>query len=465
VPIRSGGQVNLPKTRYALTEDGAHIAYQVVGDGPVDIVFVHAWLSHVELFWELPSFGRLMQELGYLGRVITFDKRGVGLSDRLSRMPTLEARMDDLRAVMDASGSSRAVLFGAGDGTALSTMFAATYPDRTLGLVLWGGGIRSAFSPDYPWGMTPERFEERLLRRVELWGDDAKGSETTRMTFTITGDTLAKDQSFVAWLTKLQRYGAAPGDLAKFSRVWFETDARSALPVIQVPACVLHREGWPAQFVEEASWIADQIPGAQMIQLSGEGDDPYLGNVHEVAGAVEQLVASARDEESVFDRVLATVLFTDIVGSTDRSAAIGDRAWKKLVEQHHAKMRSLIARYRGHEIDTAGDGFFATFDGPARAIACAQGIVLAVRPLGIEVRAGLHTGECETIAGKVGGLGVHIGARVGQLAGPSEVLVSRTVKDLTAGSGLAFEDAGEHELKGIPERWRLYRVLPTDHPS
>ncbi len=458
VPVPGRALVNVPKTHYAVTEDGVHIAYQVMGEGPVDTVFVHAFLSHVELFWELPAFGRMMQELSSFGRVIVFDKRGVGLSDRLLQIPTLEARMDDLRAVMDAVGSSRAVLFGDGDGGALCALFAATYPERTLGLVLWGGGSRMALSPDYPWGMSPERFEERLARRIELWGEEATGAEATRMTFLVTGEALARDPRFVGWLTKLQRYGAAPGDLEVFSRVWFETDARSALPAIQVPAVVLHREGWPARLIEEASWTAGQIPGAQLVPLPGEEDDPYLGDVGEVARAVERLAVSAREEEAAFDRVLATVLFTDIVGSTERAAAIGDRAWKSLIEQHHAKVRSLIARYRGHEVDTAGDGFFATFDGPARAIACACGIVEGVRSLGIEVRAGLHTGEVETIAGKVGGLAVVIGARVGALAGPSEVLASQTVKDLTAGSGLTFEDRGVHELKGVPDRWHLYAV-------
>lgn len=451
--------MKIPKTRYAVTEDGVNIAYQVLGDGPIDIVFVHAFASHIEVFWELPTFERLMQQLGSFARVITFDKRGVGLSDRLSQVPTLEARMDDLRAVMDAAGSERAVLFGDGDGGALCTLFAATYPERTLGLVLWGGGVRMAWAPDYPWGMHEDRFEERLRRRIEIWGDDDAGPETTRMTFVLIGDRLAKDAAFVRWLTKMQRYIAAPGDLATFSRVWFQTDARSALSAIQVPTAVLCREGWPTQLAEEATWTAGQIPGAQLIRLSGDEDDPYLGDVGEVARSVQRLVVSAREEEAVFDRVLASVLFTDIVGSTERVASLGDRGWKQVVEQHHSRVRSLIARYRGVEVDTAGDGFFATFDGPARAVRCAVAIAGSVRSLGIEVRAGVHTGEVEHIAGKSGGLAVAIGARVGAMAGSSEVLVSQTVKDLVAGSGLAFEDAGEHELKGIPDRWRLFRVV------
>jgi class 3 adenylate cyclase/alpha-beta hydrolase superfamily lysophospholipase len=448
----------MPQTKYAKTVDGVHIAYQVSGSGSIDIVFVHSFVSHVELFWELPSFARMLRELGSFGRVITFDKRGVGLSDRLSQVPTLEARMDDLRAVMDAVGSTRAVLLGAGDGVALSALFAATYPERTLGLALWGGGTRIAFAPDYPWGMHRERFEERLLQRIELWGDESRGAESTRMTFLGVGDALSRDPGFVSWLIKLQRYGAAPGDLASFSRVWFETDARSALPAIQVPAAVLYREGWPAETIEEATWTAEQIPGARLVPLSGNEDDPYLGDVGEVVKAVERLAAFARDEQAEFDRVLATVLFTDIVGSTQHAVDLGDATWKDLLERHHAVVRAMIGRYRGVEVDTAGDGFLATFDGPARGVRCAQAIAEAVRALGIEIRAGLHTGEVETIDGKIGGIAVHIGARVGALAGPSEVLVSSTVKDLVAGAGLSFEDAGEHELKGVPDRWRLYRV-------
>jgi class 3 adenylate cyclase len=450
--------VDHPQTRYAITDDGVHIAYQVVGEGPIDLVFVHAFVSHVELFWELPSFERFVRELSSWARVILFDKRGVGLSDRLSVVPTLEARIDDLRAVLDAVGSERTLVLGNSDGGALSALFAATYPERTLGLVLWSGGVRMAKAPDYPWGMGEERFEERLATRMELWGDRSRGEETVRMTFLGIGERLAQDPGFVEWLPRLQRYAAAPGDLVRFSRVWFSTDARSALPAIQVPTAVFMREGWAKILVEESRWTADQIPGAQLVRLSGDEDDAYLGEVVEVAATVRRFAEAIEEEHAAFDRVLATVLFTDIVGSSERAAELGDRAWKALVEQHHAKVRALLARYRGQEVDTAGDGFFATFDGPGRAVRCATAIVGAVGPLGIEVRAGLHTGEVETINDKAGGLAVVIGARIGGLAGPSEVLASQTVRDLTAGSGLAFEDAGERELKGVPDRWHVYRV-------
>ncbi len=447
-----------PPTRYATTEDGVSIAYQVVGDGPIDLVFVHSFVSHVEVFWELPAFERFVEGLSSWARVMLFDKRGVGLSDRLSVIPTIEARLDDLRAVLDAVGSERTLVVGNNDGGALAALFSATYPERTLGLVLWRGGVRTARAPDYPWGLSEDGFEERLRRRMLIWGDESVGEEAARMTFLGIGDRLAGDPAFVRWLTRLQRYAASPGDLARFSRVWFSTDARSVLPLIQVPAAVVMRDGWIAAYVEEARWTADQIPGAQLVPVSGDGDDVYFGDVGEVAEAIRGFAQSIEEEHAAFDRVLATVLFTDIVGSSERAAELGDRAWKQVVEQHHARVRALLGRYRGHEVDTAGDGFFATFDGPGRAVRCAQAIVRSVGALGIEVRAGVHTGEVETINGKAGGLAVMIGARIGALAGPSEVLGSQTVRDLTAGSGIAFEDAGEHELKGVPDRWRVYRA-------
>ncbi len=447
-----------PMTRYATTDDGVSIAHQVLGEGPIDLVFVHSFVSHVEVFWELPAFERFVGELSSWARVILFDKRGVGLSDRLSVIPTIEARLDDLRAVLDAVGSERTLVVGNNDGGALAALFAATYPERTLGLVLWRGGVRTARAPDYPWGLSEDRFEERLRRRMVIWGDESVGEEAARMAYPGIGERLARDPAFVRWLVRLQRYAASPGDLARFSRVWFTTDARSVLPLIQVPAAVVMRIGWIDAYVQEARWTADQIPGAQLVPVPGDGDDVYLGDVGEVAEAIRGFGQSIEEENAAFDRVLATVLFTDIVGSSERAAELGDRAWKQLVEEHHTRVRALLARYRGHEVDTAGDGFFATFDGPGRAVRCAQAIVRSVGKLGIEVRAGVHTGEVETIDGKAGGLAVVIGARIGALAGASEVLGSQTVRDLTAGSEIVFEDAGEHELKGVPHRWRVYRA-------
>jgi class 3 adenylate cyclase len=447
----------MPATRYAVTEDGVHIAYQTIGDGPVDIVFVHSFLSHIEIFWELPSFERFLRELGAGARVIVFDKRGVGLSDRLSSIPTLEARMDDLRAVLDAVGSARPLIIGDGEGAALAAMFAATYPERTLGLVLWGGSVRTAWAPDYPWGMPDEEFEQRLVRRTELWGDADRAEESVLMTFPV-GDPLAEWAGIAQWLVKLQRYGASPGDLVTFSRVWYSTDARSVLPAIQVPTAVIVRDGWPQEMLDEATWTADQIAGVQLVTVPGDEDDPYLGNVSDVVEAVGLFVSSIRQEHAAFSRVLATVLFTDIVASTERASAMGDQGWKRLVEQHHAKTRALLGRFRGNEVDTAGDGFFATFDGPGRAVHCAQAIIRSVASLDVEVRAGIHTGEVESVDGKAGGLAVMIGARIGGLAGPSEILTSQTVRELTAGSDLEFRDVGERELKGIPGSWRISRV-------
>ena len=447
----------IPQTRYAVTEDGAHIAYQVIGSGPVDIVFVHSFVSHVEIFWELPSFDRFIRELSAGARVIIFDKRGVGLSDRLSSIPTLEARMDDLRAVLDAIGAERPLIVGDGEGTALAALFAATYPDRTLGLVLWSGGVRVAWAPDYPWGMREGVFEERLAKRTELWGDADRAEETARMTFLIR-DSVTSSPAFAQWLVKLQRYSTAPGDLATFSRMWFSTDARSALSAIQVPTIVLVRDGWPESMLGEARWTAQQVAGAHLRTLHGTADDPYLGDVTEVANTITGFIATIREEQAVFSRVLATVLFTDIVASTERASAMGDRAWKLLVEQHHSKTRALLGRFRGDEVDTAGDGFFATFDGPGRAVHCAQALIGAMAPLGVEIRAGIHTGEVEAVNGKVGGIAVMIGARIGALAGPSQIFTSQTVRDLTAGSGLDFRDVGELELKGVPGAWRISRV-------
>jgi class 3 adenylate cyclase/pimeloyl-ACP methyl ester carboxylesterase len=450
----------MPDTRYAVTDDGVHIAYQVIGDGPVDIVFAHSFVTHIELYWELPSFERLVRSLSSFARVILFDKRGVGLSDRLaSVLPTLEARMDDLRAVLDAAGSERALLFGTSDGGAITTLFAATYPERSLGLLLWSGTVRLAWAHDYPWGMREEEFEERSRVRADLWGNARRGEESTAMTFAFDGERLSRDPGFVRWLMHLQRNAAAPGDFATFSRVWLSTDARSALPAIQVPAALLIREDWPAPLLEETEWTAAQIPGATIVTVPGWGEDPWLGDVDEVALVTERFVSSIREEQEVFDRVLATVLFTDIVGSTEHASALGDGGWKRLVEQHHSKVRALLARFRGNEVDTAGDGFFATFDGPGRAVRCASAIVRSVETLDVQVRAGLHTGEVETIAGKAGGLAVVIGSRIASLAGPSEILVSQTVRDLTAGSGLTFEDLGDRELKGVPGSWRINRVV------
>ncbi len=442
--------MEIPETRYAKTVDGVHIAYQVLGDGPVDLVYLAPWLSHLELNWQEPRNVRFLRRMASFSRLLLFDRRGNGMSDPvpLDAPPGLELRMDDARAVMDEVGSERAILYGASESGALSALFAATYPDRTVALVIHGSSPRYAWAPDWPWGVTQERHEGEIAAMDRHWGSEAYVLDTFAH--------LPDDPALVRWIAEMLRKAMSPGAAIAYERMLWQIDVRDALPAIHVPTLIVHRE----QDEPEANrYLAEHIPGATYTRLPGEEHWDILGDQDVLLDEIEAFVRSVQDEESTLDRVLATVMFTDIVGSTETAARLGDRGWRDVVERHHATIRSLLARYRGTEVDTAGDGFFATFDGPARAAKCAAGIVKAVKPLGIEVRAGVHTGEVETIAGKTGGMAVVIGSRVGAKAEPSEVLASQTVKDLTAGSGLTFEDAGEHELKGVPDRWRLYRVV------
>jgi len=449
------------ETRYAKTEDGVHIAYRVVSDGPIDLVLI-SWLTNVERIWEWPAAARFLRRLASSSRLIILDRRGTGSSDRSidrARLLPLEARMDDIRAVMDAAGSDRAVLLGIEGGFAVASMFAATYPKRTAGLVAYGAAAREAWAPDYPWGDTDEVWERDFVEVERHWGSLEMAASWARYVFPESVEDVEFLRHFASWM----RDGGAPGDIVALLQVDRDTDVRDVLPTIGVPTLVIHRIEDRSAPIEHGRFIAEHIPGSALVELPG--------NVHgwpdqdDFSDAVVTFLEQLGRESAEFDRVLATVLFTDVVGSTERSAALGDRGWRELIERHHASVRGLLARYRGTEIDTAGDGFFATFDGPARAVRCAEAIVDAVRGLGLEVRTGVHTGEVETIDSKVGGIAVNIGARIGAIAGASEVLVSSTVKDLTAGSGLVFEDAGEHELKGIPDRWRLYRVATHDPPG
>ncbi|MGH2679023.1 MAG: adenylate/guanylate cyclase domain-containing protein [Actinomycetota bacterium] len=442
-----------PETRYAKTADGVHIAYQVVGDGPVDMVFVMGWVTNIEAMWDDPDFARFLGRLAGFSRLILFDKRGVGLSDRVpdDRLPDLETRMDDVRAVMDAVGSDRAVVFGVSEGGPMSMLFAATYPERTVALVLYGTVADfTARAPDYKEdpaayvARTEETWGSLEFARAEIanWGAPGHGS----------------DERLVAWLASYMRKSASPAAAVALERMNREINATHALPSIHVPTLVIAKEEDLDFRIDQVRDMASRIAGARLVELPGSEHFPWVGTPGPILDEVERFVVALGEVEAELDRALATVLFTDVAGSTEKAAELGDRRWKALVEEHHRRVRGQLARYRGVEVDTAGDGFFATFDGPARAVRCARSIVDAVAPLGIEVRAGVHTGEVETIDGKVGGMAVVIGARVGASAGPSEVLVSQTVKDLVAGSGLTFEDAGEHELKGVPDRWRLYRV-------
>jgi class 3 adenylate cyclase len=447
-----------PETRYVTTADGVHIAYQVLGDGPTDIVFVPGFVFNVEHLWETEWThpAAFVRRLADFARVILFDRRGTGLSDRIIKGSslTLEARMGDIRDVMDAAGSSQATLLTFEDGLALCAMFAATHRDRTTALVSYAAFATAKWSPDYPWGWTDSQLNALYDDMREGWGT----LEFTRTFADLDWPGLDDEEWIAAYATWMRR-SVSPGDAAELYRIDAETDVRELLPSVLVPTLIIHRVGDQAEPVEQARYIADRIPGAEKVELPGTNHQWIAPDQDEVLDVIERFVRTLREEEASYDRTLATVLFTDIVASTEVASRLGDSGWRETVERHHAVVRGLLARYRGTEVDTAGDGFFAAFDGPARAVHCANGIVASVQEFGIEVRAGVHTGEVELIDDKIGGLTVNVGARVAGLARPSEVLVSRTVKDLVSGSGLVFEDAGEHELKGIPDQWRIYRVV------
>ena len=440
-----------PETRYAKSGD-IHIAYQVLGDGPLDLVIAPSSITHIEHGWEEPSLARYLQRLASFSRTIIFDKRGMGLSDRVA-LATLEERMDDLRAVMDAVGSERAALLGSSEGGPMAAMFAATYPERTSALVLYGSPASYVWAPDYPWRLTREEWEKAFQQAsaaiADRWG---RVADLSRM-----APSRVNDERFKQWWMTLQRLAASPGAALALSRMNSEIDIRHVLPAIRVPTLVLHRTGDQAIKVEEGRYIAERIPGAKFVELPGADHFSFLGDADTLVSEIEEFLTGVRHAPEP-ERALATVLFTDIVGSTDRAAEIGDHRWRELLEAHNALVRKELSRYRGREIQTTGDGFHATFDGPARGIRCACAIGDAVRRLGIDIRAGLHTGEVELLDDKVGGIAVHIGARVAAQAGAGEVLVSSTVKDLVAGSGIEFEDRGAQVLKGVPGEWRLFRV-------
>ena len=449
----------VPKTRWARTVDGVWIAYQDFGQGPLTLVFMNGLYSHLGVYWELPQFARFMNRLAASVRVLHLDRRGTGLSDRVAQSPTLEARMDDIRAVMDAAGVERAAIYGWGWGApGLAALFAGTYPDRTVALLI-DGWLALRWAPDYPWGTPPEEWDAWLSRLVAIWGDDEHALEIGQLTCgNRPEDGPWDDPQFVLWHAKLARYSATPGSFEAFERDEYETDARDIARQVHVPTAVLKKKGDIPEELEVAKYNAALVPGARLMWVDGAANCVMFDEIEAYTDAMTGFLRSVEDEERALDRVLATVLFTDVVGSTRKAAEMGDARWKELLERHNATVRAMLARYRGRLIDTTGDGCLATFDGPARAVMCAQAICGAVKPLGLEVRAGCHTGEIELVGADVGGIAVHIGARVAALAGPSEVLVSSTVKDLVAGSGLVFEDRGEHRLKGVPEKWHLYGV-------
>jgi class 3 adenylate cyclase len=429
------------------------IAYQAFGEGPFDIVLLLPWGSHVELAWDVPVLRALFERLSSFARVINFDKRGVGLSDKSTGFASPEMRMDDIRAVMDAVGSKRAAIMGWSEGVQLALLFAASHPDRVWALVACGGGVRAGNEP---------RPKEQIVR---LYADQRAQRERDPAGFAIAEardgmSPNAADAELEAF-ARMFRYAMSPGDEFTYGRMSAEVDVRPILSAIAPPTLVLNHTDDPWAPVENGRELASRIPTSTFVEIPLVGHVPAASEMDVFLDPIEQFLKEAwtTDATREPDRVLATVLFTDIVGSTERMAEMGDRSWRELIERHHALVRRELARARGREVDTAGDGFFASFDGPARAVRCAKSIVDGVRELGIDVRTGLHTGECELVDGKVTGIAVHTGARVASHAGPGEVLVSQTVKDLVAGSGLAFEDRGAHELKGVPGEWRLYAAV------
>jgi class 3 adenylate cyclase len=434
---------------YAANGD-IHLAYRTIGDGPLDLVLVSGAITNLEVLWDFPEYRAYCEQLASFSRLITFDKRGMGISDRV-RIGTLEERMDDVRAIMDDAGSESAVLLGVSEGGPMSMLFAATYPERTRALVLCGAEVKEETTDDWPWGeSTREEFEayatvENILSR---WG---KGLAVGYFV-----PSRKDDERFREFFGRLQLQSASPHDALALMRMAFEIDVRHVAPSISTPTLIVHRTDDQVCHVENARWLARHIEGSSYVELRGDTHPPWVDG-DDMMAEVREFLTGVR-EPAEPERVLTTVLFTDIVGSTERAGELGDRRWRDLIGRHHELVRRDLERFRGTEIDTAGDGFLATFDGPARAIRSAKAIAESVRQLGLEIRAGLHTGEVELTGRAVRGIAVHTGARVASYAGPSEVLVSQTVKDLVAGSGIEFDDRGTRQLKGIPGEWRLYAV-------
>jgi class 3 adenylate cyclase/esterase/lipase len=434
--------------RYAHSGD-VDIAFRTLGKGPLTLVWVDGSFTNLEVMWEHPDYRRFCERLASFARLVLFDKRGMGLSDRVD-IGTLEARMDDVRAVMDASGTERAALLGVSEGGPMSMLFAATYPERTHSLILCGAEVKEEITDDWPWGQaTRVDFERWIVTLPERWGKPATAS-------LIVPD--AADMEFeTSWWARVQLQAATPRVAMAFQRMAFDIDVRHVVPTIAVPTLIIHRIGDKVCHVENTRFLAANIAGARYVELPGESHDPSAEGGTEIADEIQEFLTGVREPEKP-DRVLLTVLFTDIVGSTERARELGDRRWRELLDRHHAAVRRELSRFRGREVDIAGDGFLAVFDGPARAIRCARSIVTAVRDVGLDIRAGLHTGEVELADGHVRGIAVHIGARVARLANPGEVVVSRTVKDLIAGSGIELADRGLHEFKGLPGNWEVYAV-------
>ena len=435
-------------TRYTKSGD-LHIAYQAVGEGPPDLLYVPTWIGQIEVLVEEPSVSSFLERLcGYV-RVISFDRRGAGLSDPWLGVPTLEEQMDDVLAVMDAAGSERTALMASLEGGPLAMLFAATHPDKVSALILYGTFSRSRWAPDYDWVPSDEERHARIEAGVAQWGSGAipAGLAPSK------GD----DPAFLEWAGRMERYSASPGTIRTIMEAIGETDVRHVLPSIGVPTLIMHRRQDSFLKVEHSRYLAEHIPGSRYVELEGADSLFSVGDSEAILGEVEEFLTGTRHEREP-DRVLATVLFTDICGSTERAAALGDSAWREVLQRHDRVVRREVARHRGRAVKSTGDGVLATFDGPARAIRAATSIGEEVGRFGLDIRAGLHTGECEVMGDDVGGLAVHIGARVMARAGPGEVLVSSTVKDLVVGSGIEFAERGAQELKGVPGEWHLFAV-------
>ncbi|HXE45196.1 MAG TPA: adenylate/guanylate cyclase domain-containing protein [Conexibacter sp.] len=441
-----------PETRYARAGE-VHIAYQVVGSGPIDLVYVPPQLQQVEHLWSEPRIAAFFERIARFSRLILFDRRGTGLSDPISSATTLEDQMEDVTAVLDAVGSERAALFAQSEGTTMAMLYAATHPERTGALVLYAGMARMTAAPGYDWPGSAAERERRIAEVFAAWGTGAR--------LGLIAPSAADDVALRRWFGALERLSASPGALRLLFDMAGETDVRDVLPSIAAPTLVLHRRDDPLIDVRHSHYLAEHIPGARYVELEGRDNLIVVGDSDGLLAEVERFLTGTHTPPEP-DRVLATVMFTDIVGSTETAARIGDRAWRELLARHDDLSRAQLAHHRGRAVKSLGDGFLATFDGPARAIRCALELREVVRELGVELRAGLHTGECDAMGEDLSGLAVHIGARVGALAAPSEVLVSNTVKDLVVGSGIGFADRGEHALKGVPGTWRLWAAGDAD---
>ena len=435
-----------PETRYAKS-GGVHIAYQVFGQGESDLVFVPGWTSHIEYAWEEPGFARFLNRLGSFRRVTWFDKRGTGLSDRDVGLPTLEQRMDDVRAVMDTVGIKRAAILGTSEGGSMSILFAATYPEKVSHLILYGAFARRICDPDYPWAPTLKQREEWIDSLEKGWGGDIE-LETL-------APSKAKDESFKKWFTTYGRLSVSPAAAVALARMNTYIDVRNVLPSIHVPTLVIHRTGDRDVDIGNGVYLAKNIPGAKFVELPGNDHAWLAGDTDAVNDQIEEFLTGVRSAGHQ-DRVLSTILFTDIVDSTKKATEIGDDRWKKLLVAHNDLVRGEFSKFRGREIKSTGDGFVAIFDGPGRAVQCAREIISSGKKLGVSIRAGLHTGECELVGNDIAGVAVHIAARISSMAGKNEVLVSSTVKDLVSGSGIPFQNAGTRSLKGIEGRWHIY---------